>query len=81
MAKFCPSKDAQGNATPHPNMTTRTTDTTPTKSEPTKVKSPKPPLTKAQQIMAIEASMTKEEQGTYLNECDMGEEDFWSAES
>jgi len=74
MAKFCPTRDTQGNATPHPSTVTRTTDTTPAKSEPDK--SPKPPLSKAQQIVAIEKSMTKEEQGAYLDERDMGEEDF-----
>ncbi len=76
MAKFCPTRDAQGNTTPHPNATARTTNTTHTKSEPDKVESPKPPLSKAQQIAAIEKSMTEEERGAYLDECDMGEEDF-----
>ncbi len=76
MVKFCPSKDAQGNATPCPSAAAYTTNTTPAKSEPDKVESPKPLLTKAQQITAIEASMTEEERGAYLNECDIGEEDF-----
>jgi|SRR6266702_313861 len=76
MAKFCPSKDAQGNTTPCPNTAACTTDTTPTKSEPDKTESPKPPLSKAQQIMAIKKSMTEEERGAYLNKCNMGEEDF-----
>ena len=61
MAKFCPTRDAQGNATPCPNTVARTTNTTPTKSEPDKVKSPRPLLSKAQQIAAIEKSMTEEE--------------------
>jgi len=76
MAKFCLSKDAQGNATPHPNTAAHTTDTTPTKSEPDKVKNLRPPLSKAQQIAAIEKSMTEEERGAYLDKRDMGEEDF-----
>ncbi len=76
MAKFCPTKDAQGNATPCPNTAVCTTDTTPAKSEPDKAKSPRPPLSKAQQIAEIEKSMTKEERGAYLDERDMGEEDF-----
>ncbi len=76
MAKFCPSKDVQGNATPRPNTAACTTNTTPTKSEPDKVESPRPLLSKAQQITAIKKSMTEEEQGAYLDERDMGEEDF-----
>ncbi len=76
MAKFCPTRDAQGNTTPRLNVAARTTNTTPTKSEPDKIESPKPPLSKAQQIAAIEKSMTEEERGAYLDERDMGEEDF-----
>jgi len=76
MAKFCPSKDVQNNATPCPNTVACTTNTTPATSEPDKIEKPKPLLSKAQQIAAIEKSMTKEEQGAYLNERDMGEEDF-----
>jgi len=76
MAKFCPTRDTQGNTTPHPNIVARTTNTTPAKSEPDKIESPKPPLSKAQQIAAIEKSMTEEERGAYLDERDMGEEDF-----
>src|SRR6266702_887779 len=76
MAKFCPTRDAQGNTTPRPNATARTTDTNPAKSEPDKTKSPEPSLSKAQQIAAIEKSMTEEERGAYLDERDMGEEDF-----
>ncbi len=76
MAKFCLTKDVQGNATPCPNAAARTTDTTPTKSKSDKVESPKPLLSKVQQIAAIEKSMTKEERGAYLDERDMGEEDF-----
>jgi len=76
MAKFCPTRDAQGNTTPRPNAAVRNTDTTHAKSEPDKTESPRPPLSKAQQIAAIEKSMTKEEQGAYLDKRDMGEEDF-----
>ncbi len=76
MAKFCPTRDAQGNTTPRPNTTARTTNTTHAKSKPDKIESPKPPLSKAQQIAAIEKSMTEEERGAYLDERDMGEEDF-----
>ncbi len=72
MAKFCPTRNAQNNT----NTAARTTNTTHAKSEPDKVKSPKPPLFKAQQITAIEKSMTEEERGAYLDERDMGEEDF-----
>ena len=36
-----------------------------------------PKLTKAQQILAIEESMDKEERGAYFDACDMGE-DFYS---
>src|SRR6266702_6657598 len=72
MAKCCPTRNAQNNT----NTAARTTDTTHAKSEPDKVKSPKPPLFKAQQITAIEKSMTEEERGAYLDERDMGEEDF-----
>jgi len=61
MAKFCPTRDAQGNATPRHNAAAHTTDTTHAKSEPDKVKSPKPLLSKAQQIAAIKKSMTEEE--------------------
>src|SRR6266571_8081544 len=61
MAKFCPTRDAQGNTTPRLNVAARTTNTTPTKSEPDKIESPKPLLSKAQQIVAIEKSMTEEE--------------------
>ncbi len=61
MAKFCPTRDAQGNTAPHPNTAAHTTDTTHAKSEPDKVENPKPLLSKAQQIMAIEKSMTEEE--------------------
>jgi hypothetical protein len=38
-----------------------------------------PKLSFAQQIHTLEEKMTEEEQGTYLNTCDMGE-DFCSAE-
>ncbi len=76
MAKFCPTRDTQGNATPRPNTVTRTTNTTPTTSESDKIESPKPSLSKAQQIAAIEKSMTEEERGAYLDKRDMGEEDF-----
>jgi len=76
MVKFCPTRDTQGNATSRPNTVARTTNITPTKSKPDKVENPKPPLSKAQQITAIKKSMTEEEQGAYLNERDMGEEDF-----
>jgi len=76
MAKFCPTRDAQGNTTPRPNGAARTTNITPTKNEPDKIESPKPLLSKAQQITAIEKSMTEEERGAYLDERDMGEEDF-----
>ena len=76
MAKFCPTRDTQGNTIPHPNAAACTTDTTHAKSEPDKVESPKPLLSKAQQIAAIEKSMTEEERGAYLDERDMGEEDF-----
>ena len=37
----------------------------------------KPQLTKAQQILAIKESMDEEEQGAYIDACDMGE-DFYS---
>jgi len=76
MAKFCPTRDTQGNTTLHPNAAACNTDVTHAKSEPDKVESLKPPLSKAQQIAAIEKSMTEEERGAYLNEHDMGEEDF-----
>ncbi len=76
MAKFCPARDMQGNTTPRPNVAARTTNITPARSEPDKVESPKPPLSKAQQITAIKKSMTEEERGAYLDERDMGEEDF-----
>ncbi len=76
MAKFCPTRDTQGNTTLRPNTAAHNTDITHAKSEPDKVESPKPPLSKAQQIVAIEKSMTEEERGAYLDECDMGEEDF-----
>src|SRR6266571_6921168 len=39
MAKFCPTRDAQGNTTPRLNVAARTTNTTPTKSEPDKIES------------------------------------------
>ena len=76
MAKFCPTRDMQSNVTSCPNTVARTTNTTPATSESNKVESPKPLLSKAQQITAIEKSMTEEERGAYLDERDMGEEDF-----
>ncbi len=76
MAKFCPTKDVQGNITSHPNTVARTTNTTPTTSGSDKIESPKPPLSKAQQIAAIKKSMTEEERGAYLDKRNMGEEDF-----
>ncbi len=76
MARLCPTRDAQGNTTPRPNAAVHTTNTNPAKSEPDKTESPRPPLSKAQQIAAIEKSMTEEERGAYLDERDMGEEDF-----
>ena len=76
MAKFCPTREVQGNITSHPNIAARTTDATPVTSKSDKIKSLKPPLSKAQQIVAIEKSITEEERGAYLDKRDMGEEDF-----
>jgi hypothetical protein len=39
-----------------------------------------PNMSKAQMIAAIEARMTEEERGAYLDSRDMGEEDFYNAE-
>src|SRR6266571_3357880 len=74
MARFCPTRDAQGNTTPRLNAAVGTTDTNPAKSEPDKTESLRPPLSKAQQITAIEKSMTEEERGADFDERDMGEE-------
>ncbi len=76
MAKFCPTWEAQSNVTSRPNVAARTTNTTPVTSKSDKIKSLKPPLSKAQQIVAIEKSITEEERGAYLDKCNMGEEDF-----
>ena len=73
MARNCP-QNAQGQ--PSWSGVARTIDAKP--AEPAQVitnPGPKIPLTKAQQIAAIEASMTEEERGAYLDNRDM-EDDY-----
>ena len=88
MASRCP-KNANRNNTNQTNTTARetttstptTTTTTATTTPPVAVATPPPPgpkLTRAQRIHAIEEEMDEDEQGTYLDARDMGE-DFCSA--